>query len=160
MLEIRKARAEDDPALVALDDVTWSPRVTPAPRPDEGERAFFDNGRDPGEVIVPVLDSSVAGYISLHQPFPLPSHQHVLEVNGLAVDPASQGRGIGRRLVEQARREAAERGATKLTLRVLSPNDTARRVYEACGFTVEGVLRGEFLLDGELVDDILMACQV
>jgi ribosomal protein S18 acetylase RimI-like enzyme len=160
MLEIRKARVGDDAALVAIDDATWSPHVTPAPRPAESDRAFFDNGRGPDEFIVAVVDGSVAGYVSLHQWSPLPAHRHVLEINGLAVDPARQGMGIGRRLVEEARREAANRGATKLTLRVLGPNAGARRIYEACGFTVEGVLKGEFLLDGQLVDDVLMACQL
>lgn len=159
MLEIRTARAEDDAALVALDVATWSPRVTPGPAP-EPDAQFFANGREPDGVIVAVVDGAVAGYVMLHQAIPLPSHQHVLEINGLAVDPARQGMGIGRRLVEEARREAARRGASKLTLRVLSPNASARRVYEVCGFTVEGVLKGEFFLDGGLVDDLLMASQL
>jgi len=37
------------------------------------------------------------------------------------------------------------------------PNAAARRVYDACGFVVEGVLREEFLLDGRYVDDVFMA---
>lgn len=44
-----------------------------------------------------------------------------------------------------------------MTLRVLGHNTGARRVYERCGFVVEGVLRGEFRIDGQDVDDILMA---
>jgi len=32
-----------------------------------------------------------------------------------------------------------------------------RRLYESCGFVVEGVLRGEFHVDGRDVDDVLMA---
>jgi RimJ/RimL family protein N-acetyltransferase len=40
---------------------------------------------------------------------------------------------------------------------VLGPNAAARALYESCGFTVEGVLREEFLLDGQYVDDVLMA---
>ena len=35
--------------------------------------------------------------------------------------------------------------------------DAARGLYEAAGFEVEGVLRGEFLLEGDYVDDVLMA---
>lgn len=53
--------------------------------------------------------------------------------------------------------EARRRGAQKLSLRVLAPNGAARRLYESCGFTVEGVLREEFFLDGRYVDDVLMA---
>jgi RimJ/RimL family protein N-acetyltransferase len=40
---------------------------------------------------------------------------------------------------------------------VLSTNPTAQRLYARCGFVVEGVLRGEFVLDDREVDDVLMA---
>jgi len=40
---------------------------------------------------------------------------------------------------------------------VLSPNVLARQLYESCGFTVEGVLEVEFVIEGEVVDDVLMA---
>ena len=36
-------------------------------------------------------------------------------------------------------------------------SDRARRLYEACGFVVEGVLREEFLLDGRYADDLFLA---
>ena len=88
----------------------------------------------------------------------MPSHAHVLVINGLAVDPARQGHDVGRQLVAAAADEALSRGAHKVSLRVLAPNVRARRLYEACGFTVEGVLRREFLLSDEYVDDLFMAC--
>ena len=40
---------------------------------------------------------------------------------------------------------------------MLTRNEAALRLYERCGFVVEGVLRGEFFLDGVYVDDLLMA---
>jgi hypothetical protein len=49
---------------------------------------------------------------------------------------------------------------SKVTLRVLGHNVGARRLYERCGFVPEGVLRGEFLLEGRYVDDVLMACDL
>lgn len=73
----------------------------------------------------------------------MPSHQHVFQIGGLAVDPASQGTGVGRDLVEAAAQDCSRRGARKLTLRVLGPNVIARRLYERCGFIVEGVLKEE-----------------
>lgn len=158
MIDIRPARAEDEQALAKIDMQTWSSLASPAPEPDPG-RTFFNDRTAPEQVLVAESDGAVAGYIRLHQTIRLPSHAHVLEI-GIAVGPGHQGHGIGRRLLEEAKLAGARRGARKLTLRVLAPNAGARRLYERCGFTVEGVLEAEFLLDGQLVDDVLMACRV
>jgi ribosomal protein S18 acetylase RimI-like enzyme len=83
----------------------------------------------------------IAGYAALGQSLPLASHSHVLQIRGLAVHPARQRCGVGRRLVEACIEQARSRGARKLSLRVLGANVAARRLYESCGFTVEGVLR-------------------
>ena len=154
--DIRPARAEDDAALLAIDTVTWTPAVSPAPIPTD-RTSFFRESHEPEGYLVAEVDGVVSGYVSLHQTIPLPSHEHVLEINGLAVASEAQGRGVGRELVEAAVAAAAKQGATKVTLRVLGPNTGAQRLYERCGFVVEGVLRGEFILDGQLVDDVLMA---
>ncbi len=71
--------------------------------------------------------------------------------------PARTRAGIGRQLVEAAVAECRRRGARKVSLRVLASNPGARRLYEGCRFEVEGVLRGEFVLQGSLLDDVLMA---
>ena len=159
MVRVRPAELSDGTALAAIDEATWSPQVTPAPR-DGRDSSFFGDRHDPADVLVAETGGSVVGYLMLHQPLPLPSHAHVLEVNGLAVHPSYQRHGVGRLLMHEATREARRRGARKVTLRVLSPNTPARRLYESCGFIVEGVLRGEFELEGRLVDDVLMARQV
>jgi ribosomal protein S18 acetylase RimI-like enzyme len=159
VISTRAARAEDAAELTRIDLATWTAGVSPAPAPDPGS-AFFDERKRPEDVIVAEIDGVVAGYVMLHQAIPLPSHDHVLEINGLAVEPLRQGLGIGRRLVDEAVQEARRRGALKLSLRVLGPNTGARSLYESCGFAVEGVLRGEFVLDGKLVDDILIARQL
>jgi len=159
VISIRPAHGSDDPSLAAIDEGTWTAKVSPAPPREAGAR-FFNERTRPEDVLVAEVDGCVAGYAVLHQAISLPSHEHVLEVNGLAVSPRLQGRGVGRSLVEEAKREASRRGARKLALRVLEPNASARRLYEECGFEVEGVLRGEFVLEGRLVDDVLMACHL
>jgi ribosomal protein S18 acetylase RimI-like enzyme len=148
---IRPARADDGPALRALDAETWSPLVTPGP-PPAPDAAF-----DVDDVLVYEVDGEVAGYVALGAPTPLASNRHVVYVRGLAVAPAHRGRRIGRALVEAGVAAARDRGARRLTLRVLAGNAPARALYESCGFVVEGVQRGEFLLDGRYVDDVLMA---
>jgi ribosomal protein S18 acetylase RimI-like enzyme len=155
-MEVRAAGADDDSALKALDVATWSPIVTPGPRPMP-ETPFFRPDDSPANYLVAVLDGVVAGYIKLGPPTPLESNQHVLTVKGLAVDPKRQRQGVARALIEAGAEEAAKRGARRLTLRVLAPNVGARVLYESCGFEVEGVQREEFFLDGRYVDDVLMA---
>jgi ribosomal protein S18 acetylase RimI-like enzyme len=152
----RTARAEDEAALAKIDERTWTSVVSPAPPPPPGT-AFFDESARPEDFLVAEHDGVVAGYVRLAEGFGIPAHRHVLVLGGLAVDPDRQRLGIARRLVDAAVAEARRRGARKLTLRVLGHNTGARRVYERCGFVVEGVLRGEFRIDGEDVDDVLMA---
>ena len=156
---VRTAEARDDEALRRLDRITWSPIVQPGPPVPDGD-PFFTDERPHEEVLVAVVENQVVGYARLGHPFPLESGRHVLEVQGLAVDPAFAGRGVGRLLVEAAITEARRRGARKLSLRVLGGNARARSLYERCGFEVEGILREEFFLEGQFVDDILMAIRL
>lgn len=153
---IRSARDADADELRALDERTWSPLMTPATRA-ELSRPFFSPSCGPDDVLVAVRDGALAGYVQLAAPTALAASRHVLEVKGLVVDPAHRRRGVATLLLRAAMREAERRGARRLTLRVLAHNAAARSLYEACGFAVEGVLRGEFLLDGAYVDDVLMA---
>jgi ribosomal protein S18 acetylase RimI-like enzyme len=155
-ITVRTARAEDEAALAKIDERTWTSVVSPAPPPPPGT-AFFDESTRPEEFLVAEHDGVVAGYVRLAEGFGIPAHRHVRVIGGLAVDPDRQRLGIARRLVDAAVAQARERGAGKVTLRVLGHNTAARRVYERCGFVVEGVLRGEFRVDGVDVDDVLMA---
>ena len=58
---------------------------------------------------------------------------HIPDV-GLAVSPAFQGRGIGRRLLEAAIGQARELGFASLGISVAEGNRRARRLYESVGF--------------------------
>ena len=157
MITIRQSVLADGAELARIDLVTWTAEVSPAPPPsDPSTYAFFSEHTLPGNTLVASLDGVLAGYLKL-QPASLPARAHVIEICGLAVDPASQGRGVGYRLIEAAVEQAVRHGAHKVSLRVLGPNLRARRLYEGCGFVVEGVLREEFWLDGRYVDDVVMA---
>jgi len=153
---VRPARLEDEAALFAIDRATWTSATSPAAVP-LSTRPFFHEGTDPADVLVAEMDGAVAGYVTLGLATPLPASAHVRTIAGFSVDPGRQRQGVGRALLDAAAAEARARGATRLTLRVLGRNEGARRLYERAGFVVEGVLRGEFLLDGEHVDDVLMA---
>jgi len=149
---IRPAGAGDAVAIAALDAATWSFDVTPSPR--SSVPSSIDG------MLVAEEGGEIVGYVAVGRATRLESNRHVADIRGLAVAPDHQGRGLGRALVEAALDAARERGARKVTLRVLGPNTAARALYESCGFVVEGVRLEEFLLDGRYVDDVLMARQI
>lgn len=157
---VRPARLVDDEPLAAIDRRIWSTlhSVQPPPKPPYG--SFFDAQHPPAQHLVAEVDGRVAGYVRVCPPTPLASNAHVRQIQGLAVDDWARGRGAARALLRAACAETRRQGATRLTLRVLGHNAAARRLYEAEGFVVEGVLPGEFLLAGEYVDDVLMGRSV
>ncbi|MFF7988558.1 GNAT family N-acetyltransferase [Kitasatospora xanthocidica] len=155
-LIIRPAQAEDDRELAVLNRAAWSTLSDVSPQPP-AEDGVFDERHAPEQFLLAVLDGRIVGYVRRVPPTPLAGNRHVRQIQGLAVDGTVRGRGIGRRLVEAACAAARAEGARKMTLRVLGWNAPARRLYESCGFVVEGTLAEEFLIDGRYADDVLMA---
>lgn len=152
---VRPATTADLGRLHAIDLATRSARSSPADPQRPADPARFRS--DLPNLLVAVVDGTVQALALLGPPTPLRSNEHVLMLQGLDVHPDVQRRGVGRRLLAAVIDEARRRGARRLTLRVLAPNEPARRLYESAGFVVEGVMVGEFVLDGVEVDDLLMA---
>jgi predicted N-acetyltransferase YhbS len=63
------------------------------------------------------------------------------ELDGLFVEPDRMGTGVGRRLVEDAKRIARERGATRIDV---SANPQAVGFYERVGFVSVGEAQTQF----------------
>lgn len=155
-LAIRPALPTDEEALRALDAEAWSPDVTPSPAPGPDD-PFLTGDRTPDRVFVAADDAVLLGYVLIGPGHPMPSHMHVWDLRGLAVATDRRGEGIGRRLVEHAVGECARRGARRVRSQVLATNPASLAVHDACGFVVEGVARGEFVIGGVAVDNVLLA---
>ncbi|MFC0597198.1 GNAT family N-acetyltransferase [Streptomyces palmae] len=155
-LSIRFATPADDSQLTELDVRTWSTLHSVQDRPTPPYDPFFTESSRPEHFLIAEAEGRIAGYLRLVPATPLPSNAHVRAIQGLVVDEWARGRGVARALVRAAGEESVRQGAGRLTLRVLAHNTPARRLYESEGFTVEGVLRGEFVLAGTPVDDVLM----
>ncbi|MEU8528636.1 MULTISPECIES: GNAT family N-acetyltransferase [Streptomyces] len=154
---IRTARLADQAALGELDRAVWSTLHSVQPAPQAPYDAFFDSTHRPEHYLVAEGEGgTMDGFLRLHRPSPLACHTHVRQIQGLAVAGHARGRGVGRALLRASFEEARRQGASRITLRVLGHNAPARALYEAEGFAVEGVLPGEFLLDGAYVDDVFM----
>jgi ribosomal protein S18 acetylase RimI-like enzyme len=153
---IRPAFHADEAELGELDRDTWSVLHSVSARPEPPYAPFFDARHRPEDFLVAEVDGVIAGFVRMVPPTALASNAHVRQIQGLAVAGWARGRGVARALLRAAVRRAHDEGARRLSLRVLGHNTPARRLYESEGFVVEGVQPGEFFLDGDYVDDVLM----
>ena len=158
-VRVRPARLADQAALTELEAIAWSAEsgFPSTMATDQRNTPFFDAGNPPEAFLVAELDGRVAGYIRLKPPTKLPENAHVVQVQGLAVHPDARRHGVAAGLLDTAEETLRERGTRKLTLRVLSTNEAAIRLYESHGFVREGTLLEEFRINGRFVDDVIMA---
>lgn len=127
------------------------------PAPIERTRAFVrDNVEHGFPVFVLVDGGQLVGWCDI-----LPAHsneaiRHV-GVLGMGLMPAYRGRGLGERLLRAALDAAGDFGFTRVQLGVFAGNARAVALYRKVGFVEEGVRRGYLLIDGVLIDEIMMA---
>jgi ribosomal protein S18 acetylase RimI-like enzyme len=154
---VRVARASDEAQLARLDRISWSPQSGFPSVMRQAGTVFFLTESPPQAFLVAEIDGVMVGYVRLGSPLPLPENAHVVGVLGLAVAPEARRRGVGTALLTAAEQRARGRGARKLSLRTFSTNPEAIRLYTRFGFEREGLLRAEFLIEGQYVDDLLLA---
>lgn len=75
---------------------------------------------------------------------------------GIAIKSGHRQKGIGTRLINESLNWCRAQGIKKVNLEVFSSNVGAIKVYEKVGFEVEGYRRGQFMINGEPVDDVFM----
>jgi ribosomal protein S18 acetylase RimI-like enzyme len=86
-----------------------------------------------GGRIVGTVTLELAGRIPGGHPRP-PLEPDQAHVRMLGVDPAAQGRGLGRRLMEASVEEARAAGKRRISLETTEGMKAAQRLYEAMGF--------------------------
>ncbi|MGD6793132.1 N-acetyltransferase family protein [Metabacillus indicus] len=76
---------------------------------------------------------------------------------GVGVLQEYWGLGIGKNLLKESIAWAEAAGLKKMTLKVLQTNEKAIKLYESCGFEVEGILKNDkFLSDGKYYHTVVM----
>jgi ribosomal protein S18 acetylase RimI-like enzyme len=86
------------------------------------------------------LDGRAVGLANCFTGFSTFAAEPLVNVHDMGVLPDYRGRGIGRALLQTVEREAIRRGASKVTLEVLSRNERAKGLYLALGY-------GDYQLD-------------
>ncbi len=120
-------------------------------------RKRLSESADGVHILVACAGSDVVGNLGLRT-FPnAPRRRHAGQI-GMAVRDDWQGKGVGAALM-QAAIDLADRwlNLSRLELEVYTDNDPAVRLYQKCGFVIEGTLRQYAFRDGQFVDAYYMA---
>jgi ribosomal protein S18 acetylase RimI-like enzyme len=154
---VRQAVEEDDAALLELDRTAWDSRSGfPSFRLAERDSFFTERNR-PEAVLVATDGAQVLGFARLVDKYPFVEGAGVLLVAGLAVAPGARRRGVGSALLEAITEEARRRDGRKICLNVFSANIEAQRLYKRHGYLIEARRTAEFIIDGEPMDDLVLA---
>ena len=164
-MKIRPGRRDDVPAIEALYRVVGATPGGIARSPDEVTREYVEgfvaNSLDRGIILVVEAEGvpGLAGELHAYRS-DLRIFRHVLGELTVAVHPATQGQGIGRRLFETlldlVTREHPD--ITRVELITSETNHRALRLYEGMGFRREGRLAGRVTWpDGRVDADIPLA---
>lgn len=74
------------------------------------------------------------------------------------IAPEHQGKGYGIALVRELISYATDKlNMHRLYLEVFADNEKAIKLYESCGFSKEGILRGKIFKDGKFRDVLVMS---
>lgn len=136
---LEAATGDDVQALLALERLCFSQPWT--------ARHFRDAMADPERGLVLVLRAPWEGAAPERGVLAYCSFQTVVDemhIHNLAVHPAQQGRGLGRKLLEMALGLGARRGAERALLEVRQGNWAALRLYRSLGFQGVAVRRGYY----------------
>lgn len=106
----------------------WVPVIGRKPKP---MLADYDAAIRDHIVELASLDGKIVGLIEL-----IPAADHLLLEN-IAIDPAAQGRGIGRRLMERVEQRAIEMGLPMVRLYTNKAFATNLDFYRRLGYAIE-----------------------
>jgi phosphinothricin acetyltransferase len=155
---IRPAREEDIPTITEIyNDAIRNTTATfdIIEKTVEDRRKWLAEHGEKHPVIVAVMDGKVAGWGSLSPYAERPGWRFTVE-NAVYVSPQYQGRGIGRRLLEELSRLAETLGYHAIIAQVVGGNEGSLRLHERCGFKTVGVLKEVGNKFGKWLDVIVM----
>jgi L-amino acid N-acyltransferase YncA len=154
MLEIRKLRPEDWPAVAAIyaagirsGDATFETRVP--------EWAAWDAAHLGELRLVAREDGEVVGWAALAPVSSRPVYRGVAEVS-VYVAADRQGHGIGRRLLEALVERSERSGIWTLQAGIFPENEASIALHRSCGFRVVGTRERLGQRDGAWRDVVLL----
>lgn len=160
MLTIRPARPGDIPAIAAIygQSVRTGTASWELEPPDAAEMLKrFETITGGGyPYLVAEVEGALAGYCYASAYRPRVAYRYTVE-NSIYVDPARQGRGVGRALMQALIDDCARRGFRQM-IAVIGDSDNlaSRKLHAALGFTLVGVAPALGHKFGRWLDQVLM----
>jgi ribosomal protein S18 acetylase RimI-like enzyme len=162
---VRRATADDVPALAALAKRTWSDAFgrsvsaedEVAELEETRSERYFSNALCKDTILVAEARDALLGYVqfgdvNIGDVEVQPGDQ---ELHRLYVDTDYKGRGIGRTLATAALEHPRLAAAKRIYLQVWESNEPAIRLYESLGFRTVGTTT--FTIgSGEVAEDLVM----
>ncbi len=160
---IRQARQDDLSGLVGAirrvaEDGGYTVAESVADVIDHEEVLLRHNEIESRMFFVATVDADVVGWVHLRGA-ELEKLAHTAELTVGVLD-AYRGHGIGSHLLQRGTEWAAASGYEKLYNSVPATNEDAIAFLEAHGWEVEAVREDHYRLDGEYVDEVMMAVRL
>jgi ribosomal protein S18 acetylase RimI-like enzyme len=127
-IDLRRAVASDLEAMAACDDKVFGWRAAGRKLRDTGPGSELASQVADGGILALSEDSRIVGFVAFERHFDL------LYIATLAVLPSHQGRGLGRRLIAAAEREASRHGLRGVSLFADGRKPSTLGFYVSCGF--------------------------
>lgn len=162
-LSIRRATEDDATALLALRTLIfaetafmlWEAGEFHDTAADEAGRIRRLNDSRNGLMLVAEGESGLVGFLGAFGG--IANRQRHATSLALGVRRSAWGRGAATALIEHTIAWAAAAGIVRIDLTVHCANQRAVALYERLGFQKEGVRSKSLLVDGQYVDEYLMA---
>jgi ribosomal protein S18 acetylase RimI-like enzyme len=148
---VREAIAEDVEIIHSLAGELAATLGDSAPRFEDVRARLLELLEEPRArvLVTEGEDGAIVGVASLWIKPDLTHGDTVVEVPMLVVAEGSRGEGVGKALMEEVRRLAAENGANLIELVATTQNVAAREFYRSLGFVETDHITLEFVGDME-----------
>jgi len=149
-ITINIIQPEDADAVYAIEEEVFADNF-PWPR------EWFDDavsGEDGGYVYVAHYENQLAGFCIMYHNTNMEAHDfHYCKIGNIAVKPEFRGKQIGRALMMQMLKRAAELGLDRIKLETSEKNTAAISLYKSLGFKITDTLPGYY---GDAEDGFVM----
>ena len=156
---MRHAVESDLPAIVDIYNASIPSRCATAdlePVSVESRREWF-RAHSPGRypLLVEEIHEEIVAWAGLHAYYDRMAYKYTAEIS-VYIDPAHQGRGLGKRIAQELIRAAMDVGLRNLIAYVFLHNERSLGLFKSLGFTEWGRLPDVTEMDGREYTVILL----